>query len=79
MNKPHPQSVIDSTAVVTKSLFASGGYSIDLTDKGGVRIGQVGGAFFDIPRGHAWYDRVHESGSLFEVQSHYDELLSAFA
>jgi len=49
-------------------------FSAHLND-GGVRIGFVGMQCFDVPAGHAWYDRIAEA-SPEELESLHDELMS---
>jgi hypothetical protein len=58
-------------------LFNDGDYFTADTDAPGVRIGMVGGTCFDIPSGHAWYDRVHEASTRVEVEDLHDELTGA--
>lgn len=64
----------------TKFLFNDGDYFTALTDQDCVRIGLVGGpTMFDIPAGHAYYDRIVEASSRVEVEDLHDELTSAHA
>lgn len=64
----------------TKFLFEDGDYFTALTDRDCVRIGMVGvGTLFDIPRGHAYYDRIVEASSRVEVEDLHDELIGACA
>lgn len=67
-----------SRAHTTKFLFQDGDYFTALTDQNGVRIGIVGGTCFDIPRGHAYFDRIAESTSRVEVEDLHDELTSTY-
>ena len=46
-------------------------------DNGSVRIGQNEGNHFDVPRGHAWWQRVFEASSYLEVSDLYNELKEA--
>ena len=65
-------------ARTTEIKFDDGsGYFVSLTDAPGVRIGLKYVRFFDIPLGHAFYDRVVESTTLAEVEGHFDELMGA--
>ncbi len=63
----------------TKFLFSDGDYFVALTDRNCVRIGLVGATCFDIPAGHAYYDRIAESTSRVEVEDLHDELAGALA
>lgn len=63
----------------TKFLFNDGDYFVALTDRNCVRIGIVGGTCYDVPNGHAYYDRIAESTSRVEVEDLHDELTSAYA
>ena len=49
------------------------------TANGSVRIGLVGSASFDIPAGHAWFDRIAESANEAEAEYYFDELMGAYA
>jgi len=46
-------------------------------DTGGVRIGMVGGVCFDIPKGHAYYERCVECSCEVEIESHFDACMEA--
>jgi len=61
----------------TNFLFSDGDYFTALTDRDCVRIGIVGGTCYDIPNGHAYYDRIIESTSRVEVEDLHDELFAA--
>lgn len=45
---------------------------------GGVRIGFIGGDCFDIPAGHAYYDRIAEASPEMVEELH-DELMGVYA
>lgn len=62
----------------TKFLFNDGDYFVALTDRDCVRIGLVNSTCYDIPNGHAWYDRVVEAGTRAAVEDLHDELFDAF-
>lgn len=66
-------------AHTTEFLFNDGDYFTALTDQRGVRIGIVGGTCYDVPAGHAYYDRIREASSRAEVEGYHDELFAAFA
>jgi cell division FtsZ-interacting protein ZapD len=66
-------------AKTNKFLFDDGDYFVALTDAPGVRIGIVGGTCFDIPAGHAWFDRVRDASIRAEVEALHDELTAAMA
>ena len=66
-------------AKTTKFLFQDGDYFVALTDEPGVRIGMVGGTCYDVPRGHAYYDRICEADTRRAVEDYHDELTSAYA
>lgn len=68
-----------SRANTTKFLFDDGDYFTAMTDRDCVRIGIVGGACYDVPNGHAYYDRIAESTSRVEVEGLHDELFAALA
>ncbi len=63
----------------TKFLFNDGDYFVALTDRDCVRIGLVGATCYDIPAGHAYYERIAESTSRGEVEDLHDELTGAYA
>ena len=44
-----------------------------------VAIGKFGGPVFNVPNGHAWYDRVAEVESCTEAASYFEELVAALA
>ncbi len=52
------------------------GYFTALLDNGGVRIGLKNCLMYDIPAGHAWFDRAFEASALVEVEALHDELVS---
>ena len=66
-------------AHTVKFLFQDSDYFVATTDEPGVRIGIVGGTCYDIPRGHAYYDRVCEAATRRDVEEYHDELTSALA
>jgi hypothetical protein len=67
-----------SRATTTTFITKTDDYFTAHLDNGGVRIGFVGGTCFDVPAGHAYYDRIVEStGSM--VEEYHDELMSSFA
>jgi hypothetical protein len=49
-------------------------YFVANLDNGGVRLGMVGGSYFDIPAGHAWFARLIECNNEVEAKSYFDEL-----
>lgn len=63
----------------TKFLFDDGEYFVALTDQLAVRVGRVGGTCFDIPMGHAYFERIAEAASPIEVEALHDELMGAYA
>lgn len=65
-------------ATTTEFLFDDGDYFTALTDMPGVRVGIVGGTCFDVPRGHAYYDRICEAAIRADVEDYHDELTDAF-
>lgn len=64
-------------ATTTKMLFSDDDYFVALTDMPGVRIGMVGGTCYDVPRGHAYYDRICEADTRAAVEDYHDELIAA--
>jgi len=63
----------------TKPLYDDGVYYVAETDLPGVVIGAHRDAIrFDIPCGHAWYDRVHEATTRAEVAALHRELVEAY-
>ena len=68
-----------SRGTTTKFLFNDGDYFVALTDRDCVRIGMVGGTCYDIPNGHAWYERVVETDTRVAVEDLHDELFDAYA
>lgn len=73
-----PRKVLQR-GTTTKILFDDGDYFIALTDQFAVRIGLKGCTCFDIPMGHAYFQRVAESTTRTEVESLHDELVGAYA
>lgn len=63
----------------TKFLFDDGEYFVALTDQLAVRIGMQNGRSFDVPMGHAYFERIAEASSRVEVEDLHDELTGAFA
>ena len=61
-----------------KFLFHDADYFIGLTDRAAVRIGLVGGTCYDVPAGHAYYERIAEATSRVEVEDLHDELTSCY-
>lgn len=49
-------------------------YFVAHLDNGGVRLGMVGGTCFDIPAGHAWFDRITECANESQAEEYFDEL-----
>ena len=66
-------------ATTTEFLFSDGDYFVALTDEPGVRVGIVGGTCFDVPAGHAYFDRICEASTRSVVEGYHDELTEAFA
>lgn len=66
-------------AHTTKFLFNDSDYFVALTDMPGVRIGLIGATCYDIPVGHAYYDRICEATTRCDVEEYHDELTSCFA
>lgn len=66
-------------ATTTKMLFNDDDYFVALTDMPGVRIGMVGGTCYDVPRGHAYYDRICEADTRAAVEDYHDELTWVYA
>lgn len=54
-------------------------FFVAMTDLPGVRVGMVGGTCFDIPRGHAYHDRICECGNEQHAEAYFDELMDATA
>jgi hypothetical protein len=52
-------------------------YFVALTDMPGVRVGMVGGECIDVPKGHAYYDRLTECGNEHDAEDYFDELFAA--
>lgn len=76
----YSQTHVSKRGKTTDFKFNDGDFFVALTDAKTVRIGMVGGpACFDVPAGHAWYDRIVEATSRNEVESYFDELVEAFA
>lgn len=68
-----------SRAHITADRFRQGDFfTADLSD-GGVRIGLVNTRTFDVPRGHAWHDRIREAATIAEVEDYFNQLSEAFA
>ena len=70
-----------STFTATQVLFNNGLHYVALTDMPGVQIGLVGGepaTHFNIPAGHAWYDRVRETSTAAEAAGYYAEMCEAY-
>ena len=65
-------------AKTTNMLFNDGEYFVANLNDGGVRIGFAGMECFDIPKGHAWFDRVLEANSRPVVEDLHDQLMSAY-
>ena len=63
-------------ALAAPRLFAQTGFTWPARK---IRIGIVGGTCFDVPRGHAYYDRIAEATTRNEVEGYHDELTGAFA
>ena len=68
-----------SRALTKKILFTDGEYFVALTDQLAVRVGMVGGTCFDVPMGHAYFERIAEAKARVEVEALFDELAGAFA
>lgn len=66
-------------ANTTRFLFQDGEYFVALTDMPGVRVGFVGGTCFDVPNGHAYFDRLAAVSTRREAEDYHDELMSAYA
>ena len=49
-------------------------FFVALIDMPGVRVGMVGGTCFDIPQGHAYYDRLTECADEQQAEEYFDEL-----
>lgn len=64
-------------AKTTQMLFNDGEYFTALTDAPGVRVGIIGDTCFDVPLGHAYYDRIREASTRAEVEGYYDEMVAA--
>ncbi len=45
-------------------------------DNGGVRVGLVGGTCYDVPAGHAYFDRIVAAETESTVETIHDELTS---
>ena len=60
-------------------LFKNEDYMTATLDNGGVRIGFIGGTMFDIPKWHAYFDRVSEADCAKTVEDLHDELMSVNA
>jgi hypothetical protein len=52
-------------------------YFVARTTMPGVRVGIVGGTCFDIPCGHAYYDRCTEITNEHDAEAMFDELSAA--
>jgi hypothetical protein len=64
----------------TKMLYDSADYFVALTDRNCVRIGLKNAVCYDIPSGHAYYDRTVESASSPAwVEELHDELVGHYA
>lgn len=71
---------MSSRAHLIEFTFKDDEYMVGITDAPGVRIGRIGeGPFFDVPRGHAWFDRIREANTRAAVEDLHDELMSAYA
>lgn len=78
-----PDSIVlqDETprrGITTKFLFTDGDYFVAMTNTGCVRIGLAGCTCYDIPPGHAWFDRVREADTRATIEDLHDELISAY-
>ncbi|WP_027813354.1 hypothetical protein [Burkholderia cenocepacia] len=62
---------------ITEFLFDNGDYFVARTDMPGVRIGMVGGTCFELPAGHAYYNRVCEIANAVDAEEMFDELYAA--
>jgi hypothetical protein len=62
------------TSQITKFLVDGADYFVALTDMPGVRIGLIGSTCYNIPKGHAYYDRVCECASEQDAEEYFDEL-----
>lgn len=60
-------------------LFKNEDYMTATLDNGGVRIGFIGGIMFDVPKGHAYFDRISEADCAKTVEDLHDELMSVNA
>lgn len=64
----------------TKMLYDSADYFVALTDRDCVRIGLKNVNSFDIPRGHAYYDRIVDAAACPAwVEELHDELVGHYA
>lgn len=58
--------------------FSDGNYSVAIRQYT-VTIAKVGGSEINVPKGHAWYDRVCEASDRRSVEDLYAELAAAVA
>jgi hypothetical protein len=79
LNEPHIPCEVEERqmAHTTKVLFDDGDYFVALTDRNGVRIGLKNVRSFDVPYGHAYYDRIAETTSTDEAEGYFDEMVAA--
>lgn len=68
-----------SRPLTKKMLFTDGEYFVALTDQLAVRVGMVGGTCFDVPMGHAYFERIAEAKTRAAVEALFDELAGAYA
>ncbi|WP_156429862.1 hypothetical protein [Burkholderia sp. FL-7-2-10-S1-D7] len=52
-------------------------YFVAHLDDGGIRIGMVGGRSYDVPAGHAYYDRIRGCTNERDAEDYFDELYTA--
>ena len=64
---------------ITAFIVNGADYFTAHTSNGSLRIGLVGSASFDIPAGHAWFERIAEAANEQNVEEYFDELVSAYA
>lgn len=63
---------------ITTFIFDDGEFFCAHTDMPGVRVGMNNINAFNIPRGHAFYDRAVEADTRTLVEALFDELMDAF-
>ena len=68
------QTITTRRAHTTAFILDGRDYFAAHLDNGGVRLGMIGNIAYDIPRGHAWFDRIAEIQNEQEAEDYFDDL-----